>query len=132
MESTARACSLASIMLRISRNSQPPFMISKLVHRNVFNLLLSVKTRLVFYTSEAAMLNFFHRAKILSINLESVPSCIYTKGIHSDLSTFLGWAHTTLSFHQLSSFTKAEKEIRNWMESPTEKIDIWCVDMVVE
>lgn len=58
---------------------------------NVQASSISVKTRLIFYTSEAAMLSFLIRAKIFNINIEAIPICIYTNAIHPDLANFLGW-----------------------------------------
>lgn len=37
------------------------------------------------------MVNFYVKAKFLQINIDNIPICIYTSGIHSDISKFLGW-----------------------------------------
>ena len=93
---------------------------------------ITVKTRLVFYSSEAAILSFLIQAKIFNINIDAIPICIYTRGIHPDFSNFLGWGGSNASLLSFLSLTSTEKQIRNWVESPTEKIDIWAVDIKVD
>jgi hypothetical protein len=53
------------------------------------------------------MVNFYLKAKISNINIENIPICIYTSGIHGDFSKFLGWGSpginnlATLSVNQI-------------------------------
>lgn len=49
------------------------------------------KTKLIFFSSESMMVNFYLKAKCANINIENIPICLYTSGIHGDFSKFLGW-----------------------------------------
>ena len=77
------------------------------------------------------MLSFFTKAKIFNINIDAIPVAIYTTALHSDFASFLGWSQPNMSVLSFLSLSSAEKQIRNWVESPTEKVDIWAVDIKV-
>ena len=77
------------------------------------------------------MVNLYLKAKISNIMMENIPICIYTSGIHCDFSNFLGWGEPTHNNLSTISVNQIERDVRKWVESPAEKIDIWSVEMKV-
>lgn len=73
------------------------------------------KIKLVFLSSEAMMVGFYLKAKNSNINIENIPICIYTAGIHCDFSKFLGWGEPAV--HNLSalSVNEIERDVRKWV-----------------
>lgn len=47
--------------------------------------------KLIFLSSESALMKFYLRTKEMNININNLPICLYTGGVHSDFSDFLGW-----------------------------------------
>lgn len=77
------------------------------------------------------MVNFYLKAKNSNIGIEGIPMCIYTSGIHCDFSKFLGWGEPGINNLSALSVNEIERDVRKWVESPAEKIDIWSVEMKV-
>lgn len=73
------------------------------------------KTKLVFFSSEALMTNFYIKAKALNINIENIPICIYTSGIHCDFSRFLGWGDPSINNLSGLSVNHIERDVRKWV-----------------
>lgn len=65
------------------------------------------------------MLYFYRIAENFSIPMDTLPICIYTNTIHPDFANFLGWGAPKISILSFLSLSTAEKQIRNWVESPT-------------
>ena len=74
-----------------------------------------VKTRIICYCSESDFLKLYAKAKALAISIETIPTCIYTDSIHSDLSTFLGWGNPTINSLSGISVLEIEKDVRKWV-----------------
>ena len=53
--------------------------------------LIQDKTKIIFFSREATLLTLIIKASLFNLNISNIPLCIYTPGIHSDLSKFLGW-----------------------------------------
>jgi hypothetical protein len=43
------------------------------------------------------MINFYVKAKTLNIHIDNIPISIYSSGIHSDFSRFLGWGFPSIN-----------------------------------
>lgn len=65
------------------------------------------------------MINLFLKAKNAHINIDTIPICIYTSGIHADFAKFLGWGAPNITNFSTLSVTQIEPYVRKWVESPT-------------
>lgn len=77
------------------------------------------------------MVNFYLKAKCANIHIENIPLCLYTSGIHGDFSQFVGWGEPTINNLSCLSVSQIEGDVRKWVESPAEKMDIWSVEIKV-
>jgi hypothetical protein len=101
------------------------------LHRKVCGFGFAAKTKLIFFSSESTMAEFYVRAKVLNISIENIPISIYSSGIHCDFSNFLGWGLPSIGSLSELSVNQVEGDVRKWVESPSEKIDIWEAEITV-
>ena len=90
-----------------------------------------MKTRIVVYARESALIRLLTFARNLDVKPENFPIVIYSQGINNDLACFLGWGNATLGNLFNKSLGDLEPECKKWIQSPTEKIDSWAVHILV-
>lgn len=76
-------------------------------------------------------MGFYFKTKSLNLSIDTLPICLYTSGLHCDFSKFLGWGQPIFTNLSQLSVSGLEEDVRKWVESPAEKIDIWSVEIKV-
>lgn len=90
------------------------------------------KTKVVVYGYESSLTDLIARADSYGVDVNNLPFVLYSPGLHNDLAQFIGWSDLSLNDLSRKPTKEFEQYVRQWIKSPTEKIDVWEVSVSVD